>query len=170
MKVQIICAPHELSNKNYNFINTYAHKLQFTLAYYPNKDPRFDSSSVLIDADIIVINTMGILAELYALGDCAFIGGALHYQVHNVLEPLAHDIPIAHGNLYRNSHEAITLVKNGIAKIITTPQQMLAWFLRVNNLKSELTCSYHEYLNKNINTSKTIYQKTTNSFIENVHD
>ena len=117
-----------------------------------------------------IINKMGILAELYALGDCAFVGGALHYQVHNVLEPFAHNIPIAYGNLYKNSHEAISLAEKNLATIVTNPQEMLTWFLEVNALKCRGAGSKQKDLDKYLNISETIYQRLNKSFIEYIHD
>src|SRR5690606_1945993 len=39
------------------------------------------------ESPVLIIDQMGMLAEIYASGEAAYIGGAQHAKVHNVLEP-----------------------------------------------------------------------------------
>ena len=50
------------------------------------------------DASVIVFDDMGRLAELYAAGDAAYVGGGLGGTgLHNVLEPAAAGLPVIFG-------------------------------------------------------------------------
>lgn len=51
----------------------------------------------------MVIDRVGFLSELYGACHLAFVGGALHHKVHNVLEPLCYGLPIAFGPRYHTS-------------------------------------------------------------------
>ena len=62
---------------------------------------------------------MGQLSEFYGICHLAVVGGANHYQVHNVLEPalmVCHNIWTKH----KNSHEAMDLVRKGLVTPIKT--------------------------------------------------
>ncbi len=49
-------------------------------------------------AEVIVVDTVGELATLYALADVAFVGGSLvPIGGHNILEPIAAGTPTVHG-------------------------------------------------------------------------
>ena len=50
------------------------------------------------DADVILVETVGVLGDLYAFGDVAFVGGGFHAPgLHSVLEPAAHGRPVLYG-------------------------------------------------------------------------
>ena len=109
--------------------------------------------------DVITIDKLGILAEVYAFCDLAFIGGAMHYQVHNVLEPLPYMIPIAFGPLHSNSREARDLVRVEIARVIKTPKELLDWLSQYDKSQDHLHQKINHYLNENRNSSKLIFDK-----------
>ena len=53
------------------------------------------------DASVIVFDEVGRLAELYAAGDVAYVGGGLGGAgLHNVLEPAAAGLPVVFGPLH----------------------------------------------------------------------
>ena len=58
---------------------------------------------------VLIVDQVGILAELYSWADLAFIGGSFGRKVHNVLEPLAAGCVCFVGPDHRNSSEAIEL-------------------------------------------------------------
>jgi 3-deoxy-D-manno-octulosonic-acid transferase len=62
---------------------------------------------------VILVDRVGILAELYHQCQLAFIGGSFRSAIHNVMEPAVAGIPILFGPLYHNSHEAEMLLTEG---------------------------------------------------------
>jgi 3-deoxy-D-manno-octulosonic-acid transferase len=55
---------------------------------------------------VVLVDSVGWLAELYRQADLAFVGGSFRRRVHNVLEPAAYGIPILTGPYIQNSFEA----------------------------------------------------------------
>ena len=50
------------------------------------------------NSSCLIVNAKGILAALYSLADAAFVGGTLvPVGGHNILEPLAHNVPVIVG-------------------------------------------------------------------------
>jgi 3-deoxy-D-manno-octulosonic-acid transferase len=56
--------------------------------------------------DVLLVDRVGILAGLYAVGDAAFVGGGFGPGVHSVLEPAAFGKPVFFGPRCGNSFEA----------------------------------------------------------------
>lgn len=68
----------------------------------------------------LMVDRMGLLTELYGLADIAFVGGALHHRIHNVLEPACYGLAIAHGPSYQTSPEAKKLVTQHLSRVVGT--------------------------------------------------
>lgn len=63
---------------------------------------------------VIVVDRVGILADLYALGDTAFVGGGFHRAgLHSVLEPAVFGVPIVFGPHWQMSRDAELLLERG---------------------------------------------------------
>src|SRR5439155_814146 len=65
-------------------------------------------------APVIVVDRVGILADLYALADVAFVGGGYHRAgLHSVLEPAVFGVPVAVGPHWHMSRDATLLIERG---------------------------------------------------------
>jgi len=65
-------------------------------------------------APIIVVDRVGVLADLYALGDVAFVGGGYHRAgLHSVLEPAVFGVPLTVGPYWTMSRDAGLLLEGG---------------------------------------------------------
>lgn len=61
-------------------------------------------------ADVILVDEMGRLGELYAVADVAFVGGSLvPIGGHNILEPIGMGTPVVHGPEMHNFREEVRL-------------------------------------------------------------
>jgi 3-deoxy-D-manno-octulosonic-acid transferase len=67
---------------------------------------------------VVVVDRVGILAELYAAGDVAYVGGAFGTGVHNLLEPAIAGLPVLFGPRHRNAPEAALLLDAGAGAVI----------------------------------------------------
>lgn len=67
---------------------------------------------------VLIVDRIGILANLYGVGQVAFVGGSFGPGIHNVLEAAVHGLPVLFGPRMRNSPEAIELVDAGISQIV----------------------------------------------------
>ncbi len=79
------------------------------------------------DDKVLLVDMIGLLPELYALADIAWVGGALHNRVHNVLEPACRGLFVCFGPHYQTSQEARQLVAEGLVEVIESGQQFLDW-------------------------------------------
>lgn len=57
--------------------------------------------------DVVVVDRVGVLGELYALATAAYVGGGFHAAgLHSVLEPAAFGAPVVFGPRHANSRDA----------------------------------------------------------------
>jgi 3-deoxy-D-manno-octulosonic-acid transferase len=79
----------------------------------------------------IVIDRVGVLAELYQLGDITFIGGSFHGSVHNVMEPAIMGKPVLFGPTIHNSLEAIMLQEIGSGIMVRNSEEMATELIKL---------------------------------------
>src|SRR5580693_6405908 len=74
---------------------------------------------------VLLIDTIGELAALYALADVAFVGGSLVPRGgHNILEPALHCVPIVVGNHTENFRDIVSLFQSRDAVRIVGPAEL----------------------------------------------
>ena len=62
------------------------------------------------EADVIIIDSIGILSGIYKYGDFAYIGGGFGKGIHNILEAAAFGLPVIFGYNYTKFKEAKDLI------------------------------------------------------------
>ena len=118
--LHLILVPHEPTPERVRNIITDLKKRNISYCCYSD----LNDGANLEDMDVVVIDTVGILAKLYMLADIAFVGGSFHGSVHNVMEPAAMGKPVIFGPTIQNAYEASLLMETGAAKLVNTSQQM----------------------------------------------
>ena len=76
--------------------------------------------------EILVVDTIGILAYLYKYATVAYIGGGFGNGIHNIQEPVTFGVPVIFGPNYHKFSEARDLVSLGGAFSITTSEELLS--------------------------------------------
>ena len=74
--------------------------------------------------DILILDTVGVLAEAYKYGNYVLVGGSFRMKVHNVVEPAMWGKPILVGPYFANSPEAQDMVANGAIISVHDSQQL----------------------------------------------
>ena len=78
-----------------------------------------------LSGGLLLVDTIGELASLYALADVAFVGGSLVPRGgHNILEPAQHGVPIIVGNHTENFRDVVTLFRSRDAVRIVGPAEL----------------------------------------------
>ena len=67
---------------------------------------------------VLIIDSIGILSNIYKYGDLAYIGGGFGSGIHNILEAVAYGLPVVFGPNYQKFNEATELInKKGAISI-----------------------------------------------------
>ena len=103
---RLIIAPHEVRDAHLRSIESWARVNSLRLA-------RLDSSRAP-GADVILVDRYGVLGDLYAVADVAYVGGGFHSAgLHSVLEPAAFGAPVLFGPRNEKSRDAAKLIAAG---------------------------------------------------------
>jgi 3-deoxy-D-manno-octulosonic-acid transferase len=93
-----------------------------------------------ISGGVLLIDSIGELASLYALGDVAFVGGSLVPRGgHNIIEPARHGVPIVVGNHTENFRDIVELFQSRDAVRIVGPAELPLVFLELFSNEAERT-------------------------------
>lgn len=101
----------------------------------------------------IIMDRVGLLAELYRYSNLAFVGGSFKAKVHNVLEPAAYSNAIIVGPYIQNSFEATEMnrLHLGLRSVSTSQEAQIEILKRISDvsfLKSEGEAAYQYLLDR----------------------
>jgi 3-deoxy-D-manno-octulosonic-acid transferase len=109
-EMRMIVAPHEPTVQHLAPIEQWCERESLTCA-------RLGSTGAS-DADVVIVDRVGVLGDLYALADVAFVGGGFHAAgLHSVLEPAAFGTPVVLGPRHGNSRDARLLLEARAAAV-----------------------------------------------------
>ena len=111
-QLKLIIAPHEVHSERIE-------KLAASHGYKCIKYSEIDKS-VPSEANILIIDSIGILSSIYQYADIVYIGGGFGKGIHNILEAATFGSPIFFGPNYLKFQEAVELIVAGGAFSVTT--------------------------------------------------
>jgi 3-deoxy-D-manno-octulosonic-acid transferase len=78
-------------------------------------------------ADVVIVDRVGVLGDLYALADVAYVGGGFHAAgLHSVLEPAAFGVPVLFGPRFANSRDAALLIAEEAGRSVPDERELAA--------------------------------------------
>lgn len=91
---------------------------------------RFTKNDFL-QKDILLVDTIGMLSQLYRYACAAYVGGGFNDGIHNILEVLAHGVPVAFGPNYHKFVEAKEAAAIGVGTPVRDVNQLHAFFSKM---------------------------------------
>ena len=115
---RLIVAPHEPNASHLAEVESWAASAMLSLRRLSAMEADA-SSHTTVDVDIILVDRVGVLGDLYALANVAYVGGGFHRAgLHSMIEPAAFGIPVVCGPSYAMSREAALLIAAGGARAV----------------------------------------------------
>lgn len=99
-RLKLIVVPHEPTPSHLSQLEARLDRLGLT-------HRRFSSGEAWTAAHVLVVDEVGYLAELYAWGTFAYVGGSFGRGVHSVMEPLGTGAVTFVGPRHLNNREAV---------------------------------------------------------------
>jgi 3-deoxy-D-manno-octulosonic-acid transferase len=149
---KLIIAPHEIDEQHIQSIeekfSIYGNYVRYTKA----------TDATITDANVLIIDNIGMLSSLYQYGTIAYIGGGFGKGIHNILEAATFGLAIIFGPNYHKFLEAKELISqkgaftiNDLADLEST----LHYLSTKSNLESASTNS-KKYIQSNIGATNKI--------------
>ena len=118
--LKIVLAPHEIHDGHLTSIEGL-----FPQALFYSKYKQY-SAVEKSQAQVLVIDNIGMLSSLYGYGQLAYIGGGFGAGIHNTLEAATYGIPVIFGPKYAKFKEAVDLIERGAAFSIQESTALLS--------------------------------------------
>jgi 3-deoxy-D-manno-octulosonic-acid transferase len=153
---QIIIVPHEITQPILKEIETKLKKLQIEYIFYSRK-------SLFQNYQVIIIDEIGILADLYSYSDIAYVGAGFGKGVHSVLEPAVYYNAISFGPNFQIVDMAVSLINNNLASVIETAEDF-SKFCSLMDDEPQLTKIRTNIKNYILNQPRAVKQITNQIF------
>lgn len=118
----------------------------------------------VVDAKVLVVDSIGVLSSLYRYGNIAYIGGGFGKGIHNTLEAATYGMPVIFGPNYNRFREACDLIELSSGFSVSNYNEFELTIVKlINNdlLREESGKSALNYVNKmRGGTEKIISQLT----------
>ncbi|RRA92041.1 3-deoxy-D-manno-octulosonic acid transferase [Paenimyroides viscosum] len=149
--VKLIIAPHNIKEEEITRLISKIDKKTVRFTNYKTEE--------LKNADVFIIDTIGILTQIYAYADIGYVGGAFKTGLHNILEPATYGTPVVIGPKYSKFQEAKDLVALGSCLVVHNTEELSITFNRLitdADYRNELGIKNLEFVLKNKNATKVI--------------
>lgn len=143
----MIIAPHDISEKHIRQIR--------------------ESLASINPDQVYLIDTVGILSQLYQYARFVYIGGGFGVNIHNIQEPVTFGCPVVFGPKYKSFKEAVDLVRLGGAFSINGQEELNHIFDRLisdDALYQQASETCREYLKSQLGATDTIMKRITSTF------
>lgn len=119
---------------------------------FENGEPGIENVQVLI------VDKVGMLAQLYRYGYAAIVGGGFAFMPHSVIEPAVYGLPVLFGPKYQRETHCVDLVELGAGTSASTPEEALAWFDKLPARLPEASKKASDYCRANAGATDAIMQ------------
>ena len=125
-----IIAPHEM--QHINELKKQTNALLFSKANNTN----------IKKSNVLIIDSIGILSNIYKYGNLAYIGGGFGSGIHNILEATAFGLPVLFGPNYKKFNEATELIKQKGAISISNYKELTSAINFFNTFDKKIAINY----------------------------
>jgi 3-deoxy-D-manno-octulosonic-acid transferase len=102
---RLLIAPHELSKSHTASIAAWARTHSLSTA---------SLGGVTAETDVVIVDRMGVLADLYSIATIAYVGGGFHDAgLHSLVEPAVFRVPVLVGPRHADSRDARLMLTAG---------------------------------------------------------
>ncbi|RZM26230.1 MAG: 3-deoxy-D-manno-octulosonic acid transferase [Pedobacter sp.] len=131
---KFIIVPHE----------TDAQRINEVMSLFPDTARFSTLQGNQTNAQVLIVDSVGMLSALYQYADIAYIGGGFGVGIHNTLEAAAFGIPVIFGPKYQKFQEAKDLLSAGAALSIDTAADLQHAFasLQANTTAGKAAAAY----------------------------
>ena len=125
-----VIAPHELDN--ISNLQKQSNGLLYSNANEKN----------IFTTNVLIIDSIGLLATIYQYGNLAYIGGGFGSGIHNILEAASFGLAVIFGPNYQKFNEAISLINKKGAISISNYEELSSAIAIFNTFDQSIALNY----------------------------
>lgn len=145
-RVPTILAPHDISAAHLTEIEK---RFSSRCIRYSNWTPKSE-------AHILLIDSIGKLANAYSYGSIAYVGGGFSGNLHNILEPAVFGLPVIFGPKHRRFPEAAQFIQEGIGFSVERSDQLEQTVAFIEKQRTDLAVKTASFVERQAGASQKI--------------
>jgi len=162
-ETKFIIAPHNIKSDQ---IKSFKERLNKKTILYSEKEGKN-----LVNYQVFIIDTIGLLSKVYSYADIAYVGGAAgNTGLHNILEPATFGIPIITGNNFDKFPEAKQLQElAGLYPVATREElsEILSKLLTEVDFRVKTGEIAGHFIKNNTGATRIIERYLKNNYVKN---
>lgn len=144
---KILIAPHNIDE---NHIKGILKKLPSAVRYT-------EAENIDISAkNILILDTIGQLANAYSYGSVAYVGGGFSGNLHNILEPAVFGLPVIFGPKHSRFPEGESFIDNGFGFSVSTTDEFEKAYSKIVGNYEYISQKELDFIAKNAGASDKI--------------
>lgn len=163
-KDKFMIIPHEIHEDALRHIEENVNNSVVRYSAYENMtDSKSISESTnekkLKEAQILIVDKVGMLSRLYRYADISFIGGGFINMPHSVIEAAVYGMPVLIGPQYKRDIHFVQMKEAGFGFSVATEQEIIKLYDRLhsdNELLESLSSQAEEFCQRNKGASRKI--------------
>ena len=133
LNYKIVWCPHDVSPERIIDLKSQLSAFSYDLFSEQQSPYKFEKQ-------ILILDQVGFLADIYRYSQISFVGGSFKAKVHSVMEPLCAGNSVLVGPYFKNNPEAVDFLKTEIVQSVQTSSDFLTAVITNQNRfqKSEI--------------------------------
>ncbi len=158
---KLILVPHEINDEHLHFIfNLFEGRIVKYSAVTGDGLPVMGESrfNILQHAQVMVLDTIGLLSSIYRFGQVAYIGGGFGVGIHNTIEAAVYGVPVLFGPNYHHFREAQGLIDAGAGKSVSNYEELAEAIETAFANHEEIGAKAAQYVESELGATEKIYK------------
>lgn len=155
---KLILVPHELDEKHLHTIFKQFEGKYVKYSAISGQMPEQSRRNILQRANVLLIDTIGLLSSIYRFGQVAYIGGGFGVGIHNTIEAAVYGVPVVFGPNYHHFREAQGLIDAGAARSIKNYSELEAALTTALDQHETIGAKAAEYVQSELGATEKIYR------------
>ena len=161
-RTKLILVPHELNEDHLHMIFNLLQGRFVRYSAIVNGTGEMNAESrrnILQRANVLLIDTMGLLSSIYRFGQVAYIGGGFGVGIHNTIEAAVYGVPVVFGPNYHHFREAQGLIDAGAARSIKNYNELAQALTLALAQHQTIGAKAAEYVKSELGATQKIYEQ-----------
>ena len=154
---KLILVPHELDEEHLHTIFKIFEGRFVRYSAISGQMPEQSRLNILQRANVLLIDTIGLLSSIYRFGQAAYIGGGFGVGIHNTIEAAVYGVPVVFGPNYHHFREAQGLIDAGAARSIKDHSELKAALDTALEQHETIGAKAAEYVQSELGATEKIY-------------
>lgn len=147
-KHPVIIAPHNISENHLGDIEK----------KFENKIIRYSNYNQYANENILLLDSIGKLANAYSYGKIAYVGGGFSGNLHNILEPAVFGLPVIFGPKHKRFPEAQTFINAGVGFSVSNENELKTAFENALQKQQALKSKTEELVQSSIGATQRVIE------------